>query len=60
MWLNEEIDKREKLLKENEEYEKYIQESKKLKEKYIFCQNCGAKIKDRYQKVCEKCGFKLT
>ena len=59
MWLNEEIDKREKILKENEEYEKYIQESKKLKEKYIFCQNCGAKIKDRYQKVCEICGFKL-
>lgn len=58
-WLKTEIEKREEILAENEDYRKYIQETTKMKDRYIFCQNCGAKIKDRYQKLCENCGFKL-
>jgi ribosomal protein S27AE len=60
MWLNEEIDKRETILKESEKYEEYIKNREKLIQKYLFCENCGAKIKDRYQHYCEKCGFKLN
>lgn len=59
IWLKDEINKREKIVNNNDEYEKYIQERENLKEKFIFCQNCGAKNKEKYQKFCEKCGFKL-
>ena len=59
IWLRDEINEREKVLNNNVEYEKHIQERKKLKGKFIFCQNCGAKNREKYQKYCEKCGFNL-
>jgi len=60
IWLRDEINEREKyIVNSNVEYEKHIQKREKLKEKFIFCQNCGAKNREKYQKYCEKCGFKL-
>ena len=60
IWLRNEIKKREEIWQNEQAYKRYLRDYEKVKEKYIFCQNCGAKIKDRYQKVCEKCGLKLN
>jgi len=59
IWLRDEINERDKIIDKNVEYKKHIQEREKLKEKFIFCQNCGAKNREKYQKYCEKCGFNL-
>ena len=49
-------DNKETILKE---YAKYV-ESKEYKYKgYLLCKNCGAKITDKNQKFCEKCGKEL-
>lgn len=59
IWLRDEINERDKIIDKNVEYKKHIQEREKLKERFILCQNYGAKNREKYQKYCEKCGFKL-
>ncbi len=60
IWLRDEINSRTtKILNRKEEYKEIILEREKLKERFIFCQNCGAKNREKYQMYCEKCGFKL-
>jgi len=60
MWLKEEIDERQTILKDGKKYKEYVKIRENLIQKYLFCENCGAKIKERYQYYCEKCGFKLN
>ena len=60
MWLRDEIHSRTtNILKNKADFKEIILERDKIKDRFIFCQNCGAKNKEKYQMYCEKCGFKL-
>ncbi|MBY9008166.1 MAG: hypothetical protein KGD63_15610 [Candidatus Lokiarchaeota archaeon] len=55
-WANQIIDKYEKLIIHKDDYEKFKNSKKKWGIKEKHCKKCGARIKDKKQKICEDCG----
>lgn len=60
-WLEETINELEKAVKPKDDYVKYKErrENIEMKQGVQFCQNCGEKITNPNQKICEKCGISL-
>jgi len=60
-WLKETRKELEKAVKPNDDYVKYKERRKNIEMRHgvQFCQNCGAKITNPNQKICEKCGISL-
>ncbi|MBN1214264.1 MAG: hypothetical protein JXA99_02360 [Candidatus Lokiarchaeota archaeon] len=55
-WANNIIEKFENPIKIKKEYEMYKESRKKWKSQDIYCEKCGARVKNKNQKVCEECG----
>jgi uncharacterized protein YheU (UPF0270 family) len=60
-WLEETINELEKAVKPKDDYVKYKERRENIEMKHgvQFCQNCGEKITNPNQKICEKCGISL-
>ncbi|TXT60657.1 MAG: hypothetical protein BAJALOKI2v1_90071 [Promethearchaeota archaeon] len=60
-WLKKTIDALEKAVKPNDDYVKYKEQRKnvEMKKGVEYCRNCGAKISNPNQKICENCGVLL-
>lgn len=67
MWLKENINHIEEILKPTEDYDKYLKERRRIFEiktdygskQFIYCTYCGAQYEKGDLKYCEKCGYIL-
>lgn len=69
LWLNDTITSLQNELYPEDNYTEYfksrkskeVKETKKsLRENLNYCKNCGARIKSKEQRFCEKCGVDLS
>ncbi len=58
-WLNKKITEKDKKKNIMDEYTKYVETREYKYKEYVICENCGAQITKKNQKICEECGEKL-